>query len=116
ELRSGDFFQAVPPGGEAYLLSHIIHDWDEERCLQILGRCRRAMSPREGRLLLVEMILPERNQQHPGLWIDFIMLTMTGGVERTREEYDELLQRAGFRMTRVVPTRSAASVIEARPA
>jgi hypothetical protein len=116
ELQSGDFFQCVPPSGDAYLLSHIIHDWDEPRCLQILDRCRQAMSPNGGCLLLAEMILPERNQVNPGLLIDFIMLTMTGGVERTREEYAALLRRAGFRMTRVVPTSSAVSVIEARPA
>jgi ubiquinone/menaquinone biosynthesis C-methylase UbiE len=115
EAREGNFFESVFPGGDAYMLSHIIHDWDDARCVQILDNCRRAMGP-EGRLLLVEMLIPEGNDPHPGKIIDFIMLAITGGVERTTEEYASLLRRAGFRMTQVVPTQSAVSVIEALPA
>jgi hypothetical protein len=73
------------------------------------------MTP-DARLLLVEMLSPEGNEPHPGKTIDFIMLAITGGVERTTDEYATLLRRAGFRMTQTVPTKSACSVIEAVPA
>ena len=113
-IEAGDFFQRVPAGGDAYVLSHIIHDWTEEQCLTILGHCRRVMKP-DGLLLLVEMVLPPGDVPHPGKMLDMTMLVMTDGQERTEAEYTTLLDRAGFRLTRVVPTKSAASVIEAVP-
>jgi hypothetical protein len=111
----GDFFQRVPPAGDAYLLSHVIHDWDEERCASVLRNCRDAMGP-DSRLLLVEMVLPPGDMPHPGTLLDMAMLVGTGGMERTRDEYEELLRRSGFRLTDVVPTASDVSVIEAIPA
>jgi len=114
-IEAGSFFERVPPGGDAYVLSHIIHDWSEEQCLTILENCRRAM-PANGRLLIVEMVLPEDDTPHPGRMLDMIMLVMPGGRERTESEYGQLLARAGFRLTRVIPTDSAASVVEAVPA
>jgi hypothetical protein len=114
-IEAGDFFQSVPGGGDAYVLSHIIHDWTEEQCLTILGHCRRVMKP-DGRLLLVEMVLPPGDVPHPGKLLDITMLVMTDGQERTEAEYATLLSRAGFRLSRVVPTMSAASVVEAVPA
>lgn len=113
-LEGGSFFERVPIGGDAYLLSHVIHDWSEQQCLTILGHCRRAMNS-DGRLLLIEMVLPPGNTPHPGKVLDMMMLVGPGGRERTEEEYGELLAQAGFRLTRVVPTESAASVIEAKP-
>jgi hypothetical protein len=112
-IESGDFFAGVPAGGDVYLLSHVIHDWSEERCLAILGHCRRAMHP-EGRLLLVEMVIPPGDGPHPGKLLDLMMLVGPGGRERTEEEYAALLGRAGLRLARVVPTEDAVSVIEAR--
>lgn len=114
-IEGGSFFERVPAGGDAYMLSHVIHDWSEPQCLTILGHCRRAMSP-SSRLLIIEMVLPPGNTPHPGKMLDMMMLVGPGGRERTEEEYRELLKQAGFRLTRVVPTESAASVVEAVPA
>jgi hypothetical protein len=112
-IQSGSFFESVPSGGDAYLLSHIIHDWSEDQCLTILGNCRRAMKP-GSRLLIIEMVLPSNGQPHPAKMLDLIMLVAPGGRERTEPEYATLLSRAGLRLTRVVPTESAVSVVEAR--
>jgi hypothetical protein len=115
EIVSGDFFMSLPEKADAYLMSHILHDWDNDRCLTILRNCRKAIAP-DGRLLLVEMILPPGDTPHPGKIFDILMLVYSsGGMERTEEEYGELLHRGGFRLTRVVPTQSAVSVIEAVP-
>jgi alkyl hydroperoxide reductase subunit AhpC/SAM-dependent methyltransferase len=114
-IEAGSFFERVPVGGDAYLLSHIIHDWSEAQCLTILSNCRRAMNP-GGRLLLIEMVLPPGNAPHPGKVLDMMMLVGPGGEERTEQEYGKLLAKAGFRLTRIVPTESAVSVIEAVPA
>lgn len=114
-IEAGDFFKTVPAGGDAYLLSHVIHDWSEEQCLTILGHCRKAMKP-DGRLLIVEMVLPVGDTPHPGKVLDMVMLVLPGGQERTEAEYAPLLKKAGFRLTRVVPTQSAVSVVEAVPA
>jgi len=111
-VESGSFFDRVPSGGDAYLLSHIIHDWSEDQCLTILGHCKRAMKP-GGRLLLIEMVLPPGNAPHPGKMLDIMMLVGPGGQERTEAEYADLLGKAGFRLRRVVPTASAVSVVEA---
>ena len=111
-IEAGDFFKSVPTGADAYILSHIIHDWDEDQCLTILGNVRKAMNP-AGRLLLVEMVLPLGDTPHPGKMLDMTMLVSMGGQERTEVEYGSLLTKAGFRLTRVVPTSSAASIVEA---
>ncbi len=111
-IEAGSFFERVPSGGDAYLLSHVIHDWSEDQCLTILGHCRRAMNP-AGRLLLIEMVLPPGNAPHPGKVLDIMMLVGPGGRERTEEEYGALLAKAGLRLARVVPTESAVSVVEA---
>jgi hypothetical protein len=114
-IEAGSFFESVPAADGCYLLSHVIHDWSEAQCLTILGNCRRAMSP-DSRLLIIEMVLPTGDTPHPGKALDMVMLTCTGGQERTEPEYRRLLDQAGFRLTRVVPTESAASIVEALPA
>jgi len=113
-IEPGDFFQRVPTGHDTYLLSHIIHDWNEEQCLTILGHCRRAINP-DGRLLLVETVLPPGDTPHQGKVQDIVMLVCPGGQERTEAEYVDLLAKAGFRLRRVVPTGSVVSVVEAVP-
>jgi hypothetical protein len=113
-IESGSFFETVPAGGDVYLLSHVIHDWSEGQCLTILGHCRKAMKP-DGRLLLVEMVLPPGDAPHPGKILDMVMLVLPGGEERTEEEYRVLLEKAGFRVERVIPTASAVSLVEAVP-
>ena len=111
-IEAGSFFHRVPGDGDAYLLSHIIHDWSEEQCLTILGHCRRAMKS-ASRLLIIEMVLPSGDIPHPGKMLDMMMLVGPGGQERTEAEYRTLLDRAGLRLTRVVPTASAVSIVEA---
>jgi hypothetical protein len=113
-VEGGSFFDSVPGGADAYVLSHIIHDWNPEQCQTILGNCRRAM-PANGRLLLVEMVLPEGDAPHPGKLLDMLMLTVPGGEERTPPQYSALLDQAGFQMMRVVPTASLVSIVEAVP-
>jgi hypothetical protein len=114
EIHGGDFFAEVPAGGDVYILSWIIHDWDRGRAVSILKRCRQAM-PTTGRLLLVEAVIPPGNEPHAGKIMDFVMLTALGGQERTKEQYEDLLQEAGFRLSAVVQTASPMSVIEGRP-
>ena len=114
DVVAGDFFASLPAGGDAYLLSHVIHDWDDDRSLTILRNCRDAMRP-DGRLLLVEMVIPPGGEPHPAKMLDVVMLVLTGGMERTEQEYARLLDRAGFRLARIIPTPSAVSVIEAVP-
>ena len=111
-IAEGSFFEGVPAGGDFYILSHIIHDWSEEQCLTILGHCRTAMKP-GAKLLIVEFVLPEGNAPHFGKLTDMVMLTMPGGEERTAAEYASLLEAAGFKMTRVVPTASEVGIVEA---
>jgi hypothetical protein len=111
-IEAGSFFDRVPSGGDAYLLSHVIHDWSEEQCIAILTNCRRAMNP-GGRVLIIETVLPDDDTPHPGKIFDIVMLVAPGGQERTEQEYTTLLGKAGLRLTRVVPTESAVSVVEA---
>ena len=110
QTASGDFFQEVPPA-DAYIMKHIIHDWDDERAIAIIQSIHRAMIG-DGKLLLAEMVIPEGNQPHPGKMLDLEMLTSPGGLERTADEYAKLFERAGFKLNRIVPTMSPFSVIE----
>jgi hypothetical protein len=111
-IEAHDFFKSVPTGGDAYILSHVIHDWSEAQCLTILGNVHQAM-PDNARLLLIEMVLPPGDAPHFGKILDMVMLAMPGGEERTAAEYEALLAKAKFKLTRVVPTESTVSVIEA---
>ena len=111
ELVGGNFFESVPAGGDAYILKHIIHDWNDEECLTILGHCHAGM-PVGGRVLIVEMVIPEANVHSVSKFLDLQMLVFLTGRELTADEYRGLLGRAGFQLTRVVPTQSAYSVIE----
>jgi hypothetical protein len=111
----GDFFREVPAGGDAYLMRHIIHDWDDEKSLMILSRCRAAM-PAHGRLLVVEYVIQPGNEPSIAKGLDLTMMVIPGGQERTEAEYRTLYERSGFRLTRVVPTRHEVCVIEGIPA
>ena len=91
-IEHGSFFDSVPAGGDAYILSHIIHDWNEDQCLTILGNCRKAMKP-GARLLIVEFVLPEGDTPHFGKIVDMVMLTIPGGEERTAAEYRNIAGR-----------------------
>ncbi len=111
ELASGDFFKAVPTGADVYVMKHIIHDWDDERSISILKSIGAAMN-QGGKVLIIEMVVPEGNEPSPAKAMDLQMLIMESGKERTKEEYRRLLEAAGFRLTRIVPTKSPYSVIE----
>jgi hypothetical protein len=107
----GDFFESVPAGADAYLLRHIVHDWDDDQATQILRNIHRAAGER-GKLLVVESVIPPGNGPSFGKLLDLAMLALPGGQERTEEEYRALYEAAGFRLTRVVPTGAEVSVIE----
>jgi O-methyltransferase domain len=110
-IHPGDLFEAVPAGGDVYILSHIVHDWREDLALRILANCRLAMTP-ASRLLIVEAIMPDGDTPHPAKMMDMVMMFSNGGRERTAAEYGELVQKAGLKINRVVPTPTLASVIE----
>jgi SAM-dependent methyltransferase len=111
ELAAGDFFQSVPAGADAYIMKYIIHDWDDDLCLKILGNCRRAMAP-NGRVLVVDAVIPPGNDPHWGKLLDINMLVGPGGRERTRSEFAQLFARAGLKVTRIIPTASPLSIVE----
>lgn len=114
QVIEGSFFDTVPAGADAYLFRHIIHDWTDEQSLQILGHTR-AVMPRDGRLLLVECVVPMDNAPSPAKEFDMTMMIFPGGMERTEAEFRALLSRAGFELTSVTPTTTMVSVVEARP-
>jgi ubiquinone/menaquinone biosynthesis C-methylase UbiE len=114
-FEAGDFFSAVPAGGDCYLLRQVIHDWDDARAETILRRCRQVIPP-HGRLLLVELLLPAEGD--PGVeavMLDITMLVRVGGRERTEAEYRALLDRARFRLDRVIPTPVRFSILDCVP-
>ena len=108
-----DFFKAVPAGGDAYVMKHIIHDWDDERALLILKNIALAMGDKNGHVVLLESVIPAGPEPDLGKFIDIEMLALPGGKERTQQEFADLFAAAGFRLTRVVPTASPLSVVEA---
>jgi len=116
EIVTGDFFKEIPAGGDCYVMKSIIHDWHDEACLTILKNIRKGIT-KDGKLLLGERVIPTGNTPHFGKLLDIEMLAMTtGGKERTEAEYRKLFEQAGFKLTRIVPTRTPMSVIEAVPA
>jgi ubiquinone/menaquinone biosynthesis C-methylase UbiE len=113
QLVSGSFFERVPEGADAYFMRHIIHDWDEDKCLTILGNCHRAMSPKS-KLLVIESVIPSGNEPFHGKFLDLVMLLIPGGKERTQEEYRALFEQAGLELAQIVPTGTEVSIIEGR--
>jgi hypothetical protein len=114
-VEGGDFFAAVPQGADAYMMKFIIHDWDDERCIRLLGHCRDAMAP-GGRVLVVENVIEAGNRPDWAKLLDINMLVLPGGLERTRDEFRSLFERAGLRLVRVHPTDCPLKILEARPA
>jgi hypothetical protein len=113
EVLAGDFFKAVPAGCDAYLMKHIIHDWSDEQCVTILSHCARALPP-SGKVLIVEMVVPDEPGEPFSKLADLNMLVMTdGGKERTERQFRELLAAAGLKLTRIVRTAAPVCVIEA---
>ena len=114
ELVSGNFFESVPTGGDAYMMKHIIHDWDDEQAIAILKNCHQAMGE-NGKLLLVEIIIQPGNQTSLAKLSDLEMLVMAGGRERTEAEYRALFTAAGFRLSNIFNTKSQMNIIEGVP-
>ncbi|WP_457920655.1 methyltransferase [Mycolicibacterium novocastrense] len=112
--EGGSFLDRVPEGGDAYVMKNIIHDWDDATSLTILRNIRTAIAP-HGKLLLLEMVLPQRATPFIGFQLDLEMLVTVGGRERTRADYAELLRNAGFRLDRVIDTVTPISIVEASP-
>ncbi len=113
-IVEGSFLDTVPTGADAYLMRHIIHDWNDEDSIRILKNCRKAV-PANGRLLLVECVVPENNKPSIARDFDMTMMTLPGGIERTEAEYRDLYEASGFRLTSITPTTTMVSVLEGRP-
>jgi O-methyltransferase domain/Dimerisation domain len=111
QIVSGDFFQSVPRGSDAYILKNILHDWDDERCVTILKNCQGAMAE-NGRVLLVETVIAPASGHSFDRLLDLNMLVISGGRERSEAEYRALFDAAGLRLTKIVPTLCPLSVIE----
>ncbi len=114
ETIAGSFFESAPAGGDAYQMRHIIHDWTDEQCHTILTHIRKVI-PKSGKLLVIEMVIKPRNEPQPAKWLDLNMLVLPGGKERTEAEYRVMYAKAGFELTRIVPTPTEVSVIEGKP-
>lgn len=114
QVVSGDFFRSVPSGGDAYILSRVIHDWEDAKAVAIL-KVVRGVLPANGRLLLFETMIRESNRLSYPLLSDLNMVIRTGGCERNEAEYRALYGAAGFRLTKVIETRSP-TIIEGKPA
>lgn len=113
-IESGSFFETAPSDGDLYVLRRVIHDFDDEQAVEILTNVRRHM-PRGSTLLLLESVVPAGNTPHFAKTLDLDMLIFVGGRERTDRQFTTLLDQAGFRITRIVPTVSTLSLIEAVP-
>ncbi|MEV6976025.1 methyltransferase [Kitasatospora sp. NPDC093806] len=112
--QEGDFFAAVP-AGDVHLLKRITHDWDDDDCVTLLGHCRRALRP-GGRILVLDAVVPPGDAPHQSKALDLMMMASLTGRERTESDFAELFARAGLRLSRVVPTPTVLSVVEAVPA
>jgi SAM-dependent methyltransferase len=115
EVVGGNFFEAVPEGGDAYIMKHIIHDWDDPQAVAILRNCRRAMKA-GGKVILVEAVIPKSNEPSLATFGDLVMMLIPGGRERTAEEFAALFEAAGLKLERIIPTESPMCVIEAMAA
>ena len=115
ETVAGDFFKSVPAGGDIYVMKWIIHDWDDERAITILKNVRN-QTPRNGKVIIVDCVVPENNEPDFSKFFDLNMMVMTGGKERTEKEFAQLLSAAGFKLRRVIPTKVPTSIVEAEPA
>ena len=113
-LVAGDFFQAVPAGGDVYILKNVLHDWNDDRACEILAACRRGM-PASATLLVIEHVVCASNPLCHGQLGDLQMMVRNGGRNRTEEELRELLVRSSFHLRRVIPTRGGPDVVEASP-
>jgi hypothetical protein len=113
-LLSGNFFETVPAGADAYTMRHILHDWSDELCITILGNIRRVI-PKDGRLLVIETVVPAGNGRSMSKLFDMAMMALPDGMERSEVQFQAIFGASGFSLTSITPTASPVSVIEARP-
>lgn len=112
DLVAGDFFSEIPVTADIYVLKFIIHDWYDDKNQKILGNIRASM-PDNGKVLIIDTVVPEGNEPHFSKIIDLEMLMAPGGMERTASEFEKLLADSGFKMTRIIPTKGMMSIVEA---
>jgi hypothetical protein len=112
QIICGSFFNSVPEGGDVYLLSRILHDWPDDKATTILANCRKA-TKEDATLLIRDNVLTDRDEL--GSQLDLTMMIMTGGEERTESEWRNLLQTAGFALTKVYRKEGQLDLIEAKP-
>lgn len=113
-LVAGSFFEAVPSGADAYAMRHILHDWSDAQCITILENIRRVI-PADGRLLVIETVVPAGNEPSASKLFDMVMMAFPDGMERSEEQFRAIFDAAGFRVASITPTASPVSVIEAHP-
>ncbi len=114
QIVYGDFFSGIPAGGDAYIMKHILHDWTNEKAAAILKNCRKALESKpNGKVLVVDAVVAPGNEPHLAKFVDLEMLAFAGGRERSAEEFGGLFAAAGLQLTRIIRTKSPASVIEA---
>lgn len=114
-LASGDMFSSVPAGADAYVMKHIIHDWPDDLCIQLLKACRKGVNS-GGRLLVIDSVIQPGNDFSSGKFLDLQMLIFPGGCERTEKQFRDLLAAAGWQLRRIIPTAAADSIVEGVPA
>jgi SAM-dependent methyltransferase len=113
QVVTGDFFQAVPPDGDIYLLSAILHNWNDAEAVRLLRNIRQVIAP-GGKILIVELVVPERvSGPSPAVELDLLMWVLFNGYERTEVQFRTILDAAGFRLNRIIPTQTPRPIIEA---
>ena len=114
ELVGGNFFESLPPGADRYVFKRVLHDWDDETCVRLLKLCRDVI-PADGRLLVVDAVIPPGNDPHPAKIVDMVMMGVLTGRERTEDELAALFTASGFTLNRVLPTHSMLAIAEGLP-
>jgi len=115
DILSGDMFQSVPAGFDAYMMKYIVHDWNDDGCRRLLANCRKGVNP-GGRLLVIDQVVPPGNQFAPAKIMDLLMLLFIDGLERTESQFRDLFASAGWRLTRIVATETPLCIVEGEPA
>jgi hypothetical protein len=106
EIVGGNFFDAVPPGADCYVIKRVLWDWNDELSVQLLHRCQAAMAD-NGRVLVLDLVMPMGNEPHPIKHFDVLMMALEEGHARTEPEFRALFQRAELKVTRIIPTRTS---------
>jgi O-methyltransferase domain/Dimerisation domain len=114
KLASGDMFSSVPAGADAYIMKHIIHDWPDDQCIRLLSACRKGVNP-GGKLLVVDSVIQPGNDFSPSKFLDLQMLIFPGGRERSEEEFRDLFEASGWRLSRFIPTGVPNWIVEGVP-